>query len=291
MIELPFVSVIVPVWNSSDLIGKCLTALAGQDYPRDRFEVIVVDNGSTDDSVEVVRSFAGVRLLVEPEPGSYRARNVGLKAATGEYVAFTDADCVPDIGWLSGLVDAVLSHPEAGIVAGKIELFAIDGDGWDACMKYERIFAFNQERNVRWNFCVTASWLSPRQFLSGLGGFRDDLRSGGDTECSRRVAATGRSVVYAPGSITRHPARSRFDALMNKRRRVVGGRVKTRRHSPAKLGMILVAETGRDIIRAGRAVEFSWLDRFKVSLVTCLLGIISVIEMTRVACGGAPRRS
>ena len=291
MSGLPYISVVVPVWNSPELIAKCLAALEAQTYPRERFEVIVVDNGSTDATAEVVRGFAGVTLLSEPLPGSYRARNVGLKAAKGEYVAFTDADCVPDSGWLSGLVDAVLSHPEAGIIAGKIELFAVDGDGSDACMKYERIFAFNQERNVRWNFCVTASWLSPRKLLTDMGGFRDDLRSGGDTECSRRITATGRSIVYAPSSITRHPARSRFDALMNKRRRVVGGRVKTRRHSPAKLGMILIAETGRDIIRAGRAVEFSWLDRFKVSLVTCLLGIISVIEMTRVACGGAPRRS
>ena len=291
MDELPFVSVIVPVWNSPELIAKCLTALREQEYPADRFEVIVVDNGSTDHTVEVVRSFAGVRLLTEVLPGSYRARNVGLNAAKGEYVAFTDADCIPTTCWLSGLVDAMLSHPEAGIIAGKINLFAADGDGWDVCIKYEHIFAFNQERNARWNFCVTASWLSHRKFLADLDGFRDDLQSGGDTECSRRIAAMGRPIVYAPGSTTMHPTRSRFDALMNKRRRVVGGRLKARRHSPAKLGMILIAETGRDIIHATRAVEFSWFDRFKVSLMTCLLGIISVAEMTRVACGGTARRS
>ena len=96
MTDQPFISVIIPVWNSPDLLAKCLAALAVQSYPRERYEVLVVDNGSTDSTAAVARNYPFVTLLSEPVPGAYRARNRGLAAARGEYVAFTDADCIPD---------------------------------------------------------------------------------------------------------------------------------------------------------------------------------------------------
>ena len=118
MTELPLVSVVIPVWNSPDLIGKCLTALAQQTYPRDRFEVLVVDNGSTDATANVARSYPFVAVLSEPVAGSYRARNRGLRSARGEYVAFTDADCIPDPDWLTAAVRAARLYPQAGVLAG-----------------------------------------------------------------------------------------------------------------------------------------------------------------------------
>ena len=293
MDELPFVSVIVPVWNSPELIAKCLTALREQEYPAGRFEVIVVDNGSTDHTVEVVRSFAGVRLLTEAEPGSYRARNAGLRAAKGEYVAFTDADCVPARDWLATLADQALARPEAGIVAGRIELFAPSGDGSRACMDYERIFAFDQAKNVANNLCVTANWLSPRALLIEHGGFRHDLKSGGDGECARRIAAAGRGIVYAARAIVHHPVRGHIDDLIRKRRRVVGGRIKVKKPPRNMLTWMSVmsAEMILEVAKIFKRSSYGLGDRVRIAGISVMLYGHGIAELLRLARGGIPRRS
>jgi glycosyltransferase involved in cell wall biosynthesis len=93
-------SVIVPVWNGEARIGQCIEALKNQTLRADLFEIIVIDNGSTDSTVSVVARHSDVILLQEPQPGSYAARNAGLTRARGEYVAFTDSDCTPQKDWL-----------------------------------------------------------------------------------------------------------------------------------------------------------------------------------------------
>jgi glycosyltransferase involved in cell wall biosynthesis len=76
-------------------------ALIGQDYPADQYELLFVDNGSSDDSVEILNRYPEVNVLHEPVRGSYAARNLGLAEARGEIIAFTDSDCFPLPGWLS----------------------------------------------------------------------------------------------------------------------------------------------------------------------------------------------
>src|SRR3712207_160037 len=98
---LPYVTVIVPVYNDAGRVGSCLAALEAQTYPRQRYEVIVVDNGSTDATPAVVQSFR-VRLLFERQVrSSYAARNAGLAEAKGVIIALTDSDCTPTPGWLA----------------------------------------------------------------------------------------------------------------------------------------------------------------------------------------------
>src|SRR4051812_27832091 len=96
----PFVSVIVPVFNQSEPLRACLRALNGQTSPRARFEVIVVDNGSTDPVSVPTGSHSTVRVEGESKPGSYAARNRGVAIARGSVIAFTDADCVPAADWV-----------------------------------------------------------------------------------------------------------------------------------------------------------------------------------------------
>jgi glycosyltransferase involved in cell wall biosynthesis len=114
------ISVIIPVWNSGALLRRCLEALARQTLGPDCFEIIVVDNGSSDDSAAIANSFPGVVLLSEPRPGSYAARNRGLARARGDFIAFTDADCVPAPDWLEQALAAARRHPGAGVLAGRI---------------------------------------------------------------------------------------------------------------------------------------------------------------------------
>ena len=84
------ISIVVPVHNEERLIEGCLRALLALDYPRDRYEIIVVDNNSTDRSREIVERFPEVKLLSEKQQGDFAARNRGLSEAKGEIIAFTD---------------------------------------------------------------------------------------------------------------------------------------------------------------------------------------------------------
>src|SRR5688572_4347661 len=100
---LPAVSIVVPVYNGAAILGRCLGAAQAQDYPG-QFEVIVVDNGSTDRSHAVATEIEGVCVVNCRRRGPAAARNYGVRAARFELIAFTDADCVPEKGWLRGLV-------------------------------------------------------------------------------------------------------------------------------------------------------------------------------------------
>jgi glycosyltransferase involved in cell wall biosynthesis len=111
------ISVIVPVYNTSQYLARTIEALLRQDYAPDQRELIFVDNGSTDDSLKILQSHTELKVFSEPERGSYMARNLGVKHAAGDILAFTDSDCYPLPGWLSAIA-AALSEGPAGIVMG-----------------------------------------------------------------------------------------------------------------------------------------------------------------------------
>ena len=124
----PLVSVIVPVFDDAERLASCLSALQAQTYPTDRYEVVVVDNGSREDLGAVVAGFQGFGFVREDRVGSYAARNKGIEASKGEVLAFTDADCLPDPGWIEAGVRALAGRPEWRAVGGPIEMFAQDAD-------------------------------------------------------------------------------------------------------------------------------------------------------------------
>lgn len=112
------VSVIVPFFNSERYITRCVEGLLQQSYPRENYEILMIDNNSSDASAETVRRYPGIRLLSETKQGAYAARNRGLQEAKGEIIAFTDADCVPTHDWLHHIV-TVMGQPELHIVLGR----------------------------------------------------------------------------------------------------------------------------------------------------------------------------
>ena len=93
------VSVIIPVLNDAPRLRTCLDALESQTFDLP-FEVLVVNNGSSDDPASVLRAFPAARLLHEQQRSSYAARNTGVRQARGEVLAFTDSDCIPAEDWL-----------------------------------------------------------------------------------------------------------------------------------------------------------------------------------------------
>jgi glycosyltransferase involved in cell wall biosynthesis len=291
--EAPFISVIIPVWNSPDLIAKCLRAIGAQTYPRKQYEVLVIDNGSTDETADVVRSFSFATLLSEPVAGSYRARNLGLRSACGEYVAFTDADCVPDPQWLAAAAEAAGRHPRAGVLAGHIDLFRVDANGSKACEKYENAFEFDQARNASHSVCVTANWLSRRKVLLDFGGFDDNVKSGGDWKLCRCIGAAGHPIVYVPEMRVGHPVRGSFAKLMAKRRRTIGGRWRSteKRWRFLRCSRGLVRDSVVRMLKTVFDKRFSVVDRLLFIGVDITLSATAMFELVRLACGGEPRRA
>lgn len=95
------ISVVIPAYNEEHYIGDALTALSHQTFSRDAFEIIVVDNASTDRTSEVAHAYGADKIILELRKGTNRARQTGLEQSTGEIVAFLDADCIAPKNWLS----------------------------------------------------------------------------------------------------------------------------------------------------------------------------------------------
>ena len=289
----PLISVIIPVWNRPDDIRRCLASVTRQSLQKSDYEVIVVDNGSSDQTPDVARSFDGVTVLTESRPGSYAARNLGLSVARGHHVAFIDSDCTADPRWLEASLQAARANPKAGVIAGHIELKSEGGPSSAVCDAYERIFAFNQAKNVGSGIAVTANWLSRAELLRSLGGFRDDLKSGGDVDLAKRIRAAGYELVYAPHMIVTHPARATFPELAAKTRRVMGGRMASRPVKGGKPGwaLLVARDTAYRVRTVWRWEGLSPGTKLRLSAMLMVLMGISCAEIVRIALGGEAKRA
>ena len=220
----PFVSVIIPVFNDSEALEVCLTLLSEQTYPRESYEVIVVDNRSEEDIEAIVDRFEGTVYGYEPYPGSYLARNRGISIAKGEIIAFTDSDCLPNRDWIEQGVSYLTQTENGGLVAGSIETCFHNPDRPTAVELYDRILAFPQKNYLeKTHFGVTANLFTFKHVIDAVGTFDEALKSGGDYEWGQRVYQAGYQQVYGEKAGVSHPARSTFSQLSKKIGRVVKG--------------------------------------------------------------------
>jgi len=191
--------------DAARTLARCLAALEAQDLPRGGFEVLVVDNNSTDDSIAIAEGFDAVRVLRETEQGAYAARNRGLREARGHVVAFTDPDCVPDPDWLRELT-APLEDPTVQVVLGRTR-FARCGPLLDLLETYERaraelLFA-GDDAQLYYGRNNNMAFRAP--VFDEIGLF--DLRArGGDTIQARRIVDRHGcdAMVYRPSAVVRH---------------------------------------------------------------------------------------
>jgi glycosyltransferase involved in cell wall biosynthesis len=227
------ISVIIPVYNDTEGLKRCADALSKQDFPRDSFEVVVIENGPAEGAAarldEVAAAVAAVsnsRVLHEPRRGSYAARNLGLSVTSGSLIVFTDSDCIPSPQWLSTSVAYLDEHPDVDAVAGKVELYAHDPNVRTGAELYELVHAFPQERYVETvGFGATANLVTRRQTIDAIGPFDANLQSGGDKEWGTRLRKHGGRMVFVADICVRHPTRHSMKELALKSRRVVKGDV------------------------------------------------------------------
>ena len=215
----PFVTVVIPAWGDATRLRACLDALDRQSWPAERREVLVVDNGA-----QVTDTRPGVRVLREEEPGSYAARNRGVREARGDVIAFTDADCVPAPDWLEKGVAALRSDPDVGMVAGRIRITFLDPERPTLVEIYESVASFRQEEYLRKRrFGATANVLTTRPVLEEVGTFDPRLKSLGDVDWGVRVFEAGYRQVYAEDARVDHPARRTLAEFRSRSARMTGG--------------------------------------------------------------------
>lgn len=219
----PFVSVIIPVFNDTNRLALCLKALEDQAYPKDLYEVIVIDNASDESIEHVVKNFSHAYHAFENYPTSYAARNKGISLARGTIIAFTDSDCMPHMTWIENGVNLFLKNPNCGFICGKIELTFKNPLNLTSVELYEKTTYLNQEEYVKHRFGSTANLITSRQVIDKIGIFNSTLASGGDLEWGRRVSSYGYKLVYGDAVCVYHPARHSFTQLYRRMTRISGG--------------------------------------------------------------------
>jgi glycosyltransferase involved in cell wall biosynthesis len=222
------VTAVVAVRNDPVGLNHTLAALRDQSLDAGQFEVVVVDDASSDGTAAVARTFAGVRVIVmNDRRGSYAARNRGLALARGRYIAITDADCRPHPDWLEqGL--SYLARDEQAVIGGHISMPLPQRPSLAAMV--DVIHHLDQQRYVEESGCaVTANLFASAATFASVGGFNDRMQSSGDVEWTRRARLAGHRLVFAPEAVVVHPPRSEARALLRKARRVAeGGRAANR---------------------------------------------------------------
>ena len=241
--DLPFISVVVPVYNDPEGVSATLDALVQQSYPTTQHEVVVVDNDSTDRTPTVVQeyseAFDAIDLIVEDEiQTSYAARNRGIRATAGSVLAFIDADMVVESRWLEA-VARTMATSDAEYLACDVELYTPGEEGLIA--KYNRLNDLHVERFIEeQRFAPTCCLVVRRRLFQELGLFDERVQSGGDLEFGNRVHADGRRLEYQPSLTMYHPTRTLLSALLSKAMRVGRGNTQLRRHYPDRYGSPLL---------------------------------------------------
>jgi glycosyltransferase involved in cell wall biosynthesis len=202
---LPYVSVVVPVRNGARSLDACLSSLVAQDYPADRHEILVVDNGSTDRTPAIIDSYP-VRRLNEPRRGVSHARNRGIDEARGEIVAFLDGDCTADPTWLRGIADP-FEDPEVGCVAGELRHIepttAAERQAKRLLGRWQQ-FAFSSNPP----YAITANAAFRRDVFEQIGRFDPHLPRAQDVEIGLRFhSLSPLRLAYGSDAVARHQHR------------------------------------------------------------------------------------
>ena len=204
-------SVVVASNRDPARIRSCLEGLRAQDYPPDRFEVVVVDDGSPVPLAPVVDEFAGslrTRTHRQAPAGPAVARNAGARVATGDFLAFTDDDCVPDPNWLRLLAEAMEQSPDA-LVGGRVVNRLSDDRFAEAT--HELILSLDDAYGF-WSprrFFTSNNLAVSREAFATVGGFDESFTvpGGEDRELCERWQAQGRPLVRADRAVVSHAHR------------------------------------------------------------------------------------
>lgn len=205
--SFPDISVIIPVYNCSKTIEKCLDSLSSLEYPN--YEIIIVDDGSTDDTAKICQSYHQTKVIRTVNGGPSRARNIGVREATGEIVAFTDGDCIVHRRWLNELANGFSREDIACVGGNQIsppdetdfgryvqETFSVLGFATSYMKTHTNM------TETRHNPSCNSAYR--KSLFEKVGGFDELLWPGEDVDLDYRLNQLGYTLIRNPEAIVKH---------------------------------------------------------------------------------------
>jgi len=214
-LKYPFVSIIVGIRNEERYIVECIESLLVQDYPKDLYEIIIVDGMSTDDTQKIVKKYP-VKLILNEKKNVAAARNLGVKDAKGDFVAFTDGDCKADKHWLSTLVSEMLVAPANVACVGGPNLI------FDTDPTFARIVGYAQETLIGSGGSAQSHSYHKKQYVQSIpncnafyrksvieevGCFDEHFVIGQDGDLNFRIGKAGYKFMFIPEAKVWHHRR------------------------------------------------------------------------------------
>lgn len=208
----PFFSIIVPTFNRPLPLTRCLQSLERLDYPRDRFEVIVVDDGNEVPAKVVVSPFRNrlnVTLIAQPHSGPAIARNKGATHAKGEFLAFTDDDCTPAPKWLKSLALRFNGTPDAMIGGRTLNVFLQNPYSTASDLLIRYLYSYYNVNPDQAHFFASNNLALSRDSFQSIGGFNTlfPYAAAEDREFCERWLRHGFRMTYAPEALIYHAHR------------------------------------------------------------------------------------
>lgn len=244
--DVPFISVVIPARNAEQLLQNCLESLNNLDYPKERFEVIIAD-GLSDDNTRIIAEEYGARVIANPGRTVVAGRNVGFETAKGELVAFSDADCVMDKNWLKNSVnyfdDAKVAcvggpnlTPENETVFGKAVGFLFNQGIFAAGSVHARVL--KEVKEVR--SIPGCNAIYRREVLEKVMPMDEKLVEAEDAQMNQNILDLGYKLLYTPDVFVWHYRRPAPRKLWYQMYRYAIGRVIVGKRNPKMLNMTYV---------------------------------------------------
>ena len=213
------ISVIIPVYNDQCGLMDTLDSLVNQDFPKENFEIIISDNGSSDNTLNTAEMYAKrypelIHIVVENNiKSSYAARNKGINASKGSIIAFIDSDMSVDKDWLTKIANSFEKN-RVDYLACRVEIYLKIKSAYEL---YNKITGFPLESCINDNhFAPTCCLIVRKNVFNEVGLFDSRLVSSGDYEFGNRVFNSGYKLYYDDSIVMRHPARSTFKQIFCK---------------------------------------------------------------------------
>jgi glucosyl-dolichyl phosphate glucuronosyltransferase len=216
----PRMSIVIGTLNRADAIGRSIQSVLDQDFPKDRYEILVVDNGCTDGTEQLVRGMSAtasnVRYVKEPKLGLSNARNKGIAEAQYELIAFFDDDATAEPGWLTALTDVFRREPDAGAAGGPIIVgWPTQRPNWmpASCEGYFGHCYYGTQRTyLRYpQYPFGSNMVIRKERLLQIGGFNtavgpkgQNMMSAGEQDLFARLHEHSIKVVYEPAATVYH---------------------------------------------------------------------------------------
>lgn len=203
----PLFSIIIPTFNRSKQLVECLRSMVRLDYPVEKFEIIIVDDGGSSvlkPHVDPFENELNITLLKQKNSGPASARNLGAKNSKGEILVFLDDDCIPPLNWLY-VLEASLAEQPASIIGGKIvnkntsNIYAIMSQ---LTLDFFYINNRNNENNP--GYISTCNLAVPKTIFNEIKGFNSKFRISEDREFCDRIISNCFDIVYLPDLLIQH---------------------------------------------------------------------------------------